>query len=284
MDVIFADDARQTKPSRKFTGSLIGIGGVYVPGDAVGPLERAIESLCSDLGFPAGEQFKWSPGKKETFMKAKLVSDARLRFFESLPTLAKQHQASAFVVIEDKSANPARKDSNTHEEDATALFLERADWTFRQNRRDGLVIVATPSGGPSEDGNFLSRCLELRATGTEFSILGCIPLGVITVPARQIRLIQLADVITSCVVARVAGESNYSPLVFDLLKPMLRRELGRIGGVGLKIHPDFTYANLYHWLLGDTHFWRGNSGRPLPFKTYPFAEEPGEAAYARRRS
>jgi hypothetical protein len=58
MDFVFADDSRQNNPSRKSTGPLIGIGGVYVPGDNVGPLERDIEALCAKVGIPDGEQFK----------------------------------------------------------------------------------------------------------------------------------------------------------------------------------------------------------------------------------
>jgi hypothetical protein len=52
---------------------------------------------------------------------------------------------------------------------------------------------------------------------------------------------------------------------------MFPRDFGRIGGLGLKIHPDFRYANLYHWLLGDSHFVRYQSGYPLPFKSRPYA-------------
>jgi len=88
-----------------------------------------------------------------------------------------------------------------------------------------------------------------------------------------------ADVVTSCVVARVSGESTHSPPVFDLIKPLLRSDGHRIGGVGLKIHPDFVYANLYHWLLGDSHFHRFNIGFPMPLKDRPFSNDAGEAAF-----
>jgi hypothetical protein len=33
--------------------------------------------------------------------------------------------------------------------------------------------------------------------------------------------------------------------------------MGRIGGFGIKIHPDFNYANLYHWLLATMTCGRG---------------------------
>ena len=38
----------------------------------------------------------------------------------------------------------------------------------------------------------------------------------------------------------------------------------RIGGVGLKIHPDLRYANLYYWLVGDDVIFKGWNGFPLP--------------------
>lgn len=275
MDFVFADDARQKNASRKRTGSLISIGGLYVPDETVCQLERALEALCAKVGFPTGEQFKWSPGKKETFMKTKLLNEERLMFLKEALAIAKEHAASAIVVVEDISRKPASR--ITHEEDVTALFLERADWIFRTKRKDGFVIVATPGGGESNKDKFATNCLELRATGTSFSKLQRIPLGVVTVPSRQMRLLQLADIITSCTVARISGESNYSPRIFEIIKTMFHSESGRIGGVGLKLHPDLVFVNLYYWLLGDSHYIRGNVGHPLPIQNRPFAENSGEA-------
>jgi hypothetical protein len=55
---------------------------------------------------------------------------------------------------------------------------------------------------------------------------------------------------------------------------LLRTELGRCGGVGMKIHPDFRYANLYHWLLGDEFFARYMSAVPLPLMGRKYAASP----------
>jgi len=279
MDFVFADDSRQKKPSRKNTGPLIAIGGVYVPSDAVGPLEKAIENLCAEVGFPKKEQFKWSPSKKETFMRTKLVDKKRLAFYDKLFFVTKQSSASAFIVIEDTSRKPANKITHSHEQDITALFLERANWCFHKSHRDGLVIVATPGGGTTEKDKFLTHSLELSKTGTRFSSLGRLPLGVVSVNSSQMRLLQLADIVVSCTTARVAGDSDYSPAVFEMIKPMLRQDMGRVGGIGLKLHPDFVFANLYHWLVGDTDFFKGNTGRPLPIDHLPFSKDAGEAAY-----
>ena len=48
MDSIFADDARQPRPSRDHVGPLVGIGDVRVAWDAIGGLERAIAANGGD--------------------------------------------------------------------------------------------------------------------------------------------------------------------------------------------------------------------------------------------
>ncbi len=97
-----------------------------------------------------------------------------------------------------------------------------------------------------------------------------------TADSKHIRLLQLADVITSCSIARIAGENRYSPEIFELIKPLFREGYGRMGGIGLKIHPDMRYQNLYHWLLGDDIIKRGDIGIPLPEKGSLYDESPGE--------
>lgn len=279
MDFIFADDSQQKKPSRHDMGPLIAIGGIHLSGEKVSTLERAIRAHCKLIGFPEDEQFKWSPGKEETFQREQLIDEKRTSFYIHLLSLALEHGATATVVIADRLTKMARKQSTKHEEDTTALFLERCDWSFRRTGKDGVVIIAKPSGGSGDEKKFVADCLDLIQQGTEYMSLQSIGLGVLTAPSKQIRLLQLADVITSCVVARVGGESNFSPLVFSSILPLFRIDGTRRGGVGLKIHPDFKYANLYYWLLGDTHWWKGNSGVPLPRPGMPYATSAGEAAY-----
>lgn len=278
MDFIFADDARQLRPSRPGMGQLIAIGGIHVPSESVGHLERAIEGLCGEFGVPSDEQFKWSPGKKEPFMKTQLVSDDRLAFFDKLLSLALRHQAQATVVIEDTSRRPARPHATSHEHDITSLFLERADWSLRAAGREGVVIIAAPSGGAKDEEHFLAECVEIIDSGTEYSQLPNIGLRVLLAKSRLIRSLQLADVVVSCTVARVSGEDRFSPAVFEMLKPLFRHDGSRIGGVGLKLHPDFCFANLYHWLLGDTDWWKGNSGCPLPVRGFPYFNSEADLA------
>ncbi len=76
MDFIFADDARQQKPSVPGMGPLVAIGGIHVGADHVGPLERELDELCAATGFPDGEEFKWSTGR-QTWMRDHLVDNAK---------------------------------------------------------------------------------------------------------------------------------------------------------------------------------------------------------------
>lgn len=275
-DFIFADDARQTRPSRKDLGKLLALGGIHVPGENVGPLETNLEELCRSVGFPRDQQFKWSPGKKESFQKQLLGGEERLSFFGQVVDLAKKHDAVATVVAEDEQYRCARKESRDHSHDVTTLFLERAAHSFKAVRRRGVVVIAKPGTGGSEK-KFLASCMDLLESGTNYVDLNRLALPVMTMPSRHVRILQLADVVASCTVARISGESNFSPRIFECLKPLFRSESGRIGGVGLKLHPDYKYANLYHWLLGDSHFVKGGSGHPLPMKDRPYSNNSGEA-------
>jgi len=86
--------------------------------------------------------------------------------------------------------------------------------------------------------------------------------------------------VTGCVGARVAGEHTFSPPIFEMVKPLFRRDAGRTGGVGLKIHPDLRYLNLYHWLVGDDVFLKGWGAYPLPREGKLYFADAGEAAPA----
>ena len=213
-----------------------------------------------------------SLSRREQLKQAK-----RTEFFVQADiSLASQHQASVTVVVVDASKGMARSQSKSHEEDVTALFLERCDWACGE--RCGLPIIAKPSGGPVDEKKFVAGCLALIQAGTEYMNLKNFALGVLTAPSKQVRLLQLADVVTSCTVARVSGETQYSPPVLKAIRPLFRgRDGSRTGGVGLKIHPDYNYVNLYHWLLGDTFFFKGNVGHPLPIKGRPYFDGPGRS-------
>jgi hypothetical protein len=152
--------------------------------------------------------------------------------------------------------------------------LERVHRLFGKIQSEGIVIVDRPGGGRADEDRFLGSCLETLLSGTDYVKPDRIALNVLSTPSRLIRLLQVADVITSCTVAMVGGEDNFSPPIFNEIRSLLDRDMGRIGGVGLKIHPDYKYANLYHWLLGDSDFFKALTGSPLPILTRPYSTGP----------
>jgi len=275
MDVIFADDARQSRPSREGVGQLVAFGGIYVPGGSVANLENKLAKLCDSVGFPPGEEFKWSPDK-ESWMYSNLQDKKREEFFIEALKLARKKQVKAIVAIEDKRFGQAT-DAETHELDVAYLFLERAEMCLSHASNDGIVIVDRPGGGKKEENRLRLKYQELRVKGTDYVKLRHIALPVLTAPSTHVRLLQLADVITSCTTACVAGEKRYAPRVFRYIKKLLLRRpdrRGNVGGVGLKIYPSHKYVNLYHWLLGDTHHRIRDKIIHLPSPDYPYASSP----------
>lgn len=245
-------------------GPVVAIGGVHVPSENVRDLERAIDSCCAGFGFPPREEFKWSPGR-ELWMHGKLLGEHRERFFLAVLELVKDRGGQACVVIEDEGRAPATGEEVPHSEDVTWLYLERADWRLTQSDGQGIVITDRPGGGRQAEDQFLTSCLEKVLSGTAYVKFQRIALNVLATPSRLVRLLQVADLVVGCTTAFVSGETQYSPSVFGAgIRPLLASHQDRIGGIGLKLHPDYCYANLYHWLVGDSHLWRGNTGYPLP--------------------
>lgn len=269
LDLIFCDDSRQRRPSRDGMGSLVALGGVHVPGENVGQVERELETLCENAGFPPGEPFKWSPSTG-MWMKTNLVDDVRQAFFLDVIAALQRSDVRVFVIIEDETRRPTRSDV-THELDVATLLLERVSTYCSGRHTEALLVAAQPSGGHKSEGAFLQHCLVQLQSASNYILQDHIAMNVVSTPAKLVRLLQAADVVVSSSVARVAGEYTYSPAVFTALLPIFEKAQGRIGGVGLKLHPDFCYVNLYHWLLGDSHFVRANMGVPLPLMKRPYA-------------
>jgi hypothetical protein len=274
MHVFFLDDSRQRNPTRQGMGPLVAVGGVCVAEEALRPLELALEDLCRETGFPEGDagEFKWSP-KEEHWMRRDLVQAARRDFFFAALGLAAEHDVKAIVVLEDTTRGQADAAAPSAEDDVVKLFLERANNYLYPDGR-GLVIADRPGGhGQEDEDRFLARCMATLRSGTRFVQLDRISLT-LTTPSHNARLLQLADVVTGATTACVAGEARYAPPVFELIRPLLREEGGRVGGVGLKIQPDLRYVNLYHWLLGDDYYRRGNTGVALPRPNFCYAASP----------
>ncbi len=251
-------------------GPLVAVGGVLVPGEALRDLEQGLEALCKGYGFPPSQEFKWSPGR-ELWMWDQLVDEKRTAFFIEALELAAANGAQALVVVEDTQHALAIREMGDHEMDVVAMFLERSNNALTNRRRNGVVVVDRPTGGRAEETRYLIRCLESLKAGTKFVQHDHIAMNVLTTASELVRLLQLADVVVSCSVAFVSGENRFSPAVFDHIRPLFGRSyLGPCGGTGVKIHPDFNYVNLYHWLLGDTVFWKRGVGNALPLKQFPY--------------
>jgi len=272
--LFFVDDAQQ-KPTRNGMGPLVATGGFGIPGDAARDLHARISRICIECGFPPREEFKWSPSANH-WMRTNLINANRTQFFFQVIAAIKDAGAVAIVAIVDEDASPANSTAGSAKEDATILFLERVNSFLNSVRQDGLVIVDQPGGGRKDETKYLTSCMETLIAGTNYVNFDRIAHNVFTTPSHLSRMLQVADVITSCSLAAIAGEARYSPPVFDAIKGVLRRDYDRLGGVGLKLHPDGKYANLYHWLLGDTHFVRNQAGFPMPLRTYKYAEGPDE--------
>lgn len=276
LDVFFADDARQRDPYRPGMTSLVGTGFLHVPGDAVRDLEAELWELCDDTGFPDGDEgeFKWSPDA-DLWMYDNLVDQAREDFFTEALETARDHGASFTVVVDDVSGRTAT-DATNHQMDVTNMLIERAQWELDHEDRTGMVVVDRPSGGRADETDFLRDCLETLTEGTDYLGLERIAFNVVSTPSRLIRCLQLADIVTSCTVSRIAGENNWSPPVFEEIQEGLVERGGQVPGTGLKIHPTLRYMNLYHWLL-DTDVLMQRARRRdyhLPDPQRPYSDGP----------
>lgn len=272
IDFFFADDARQRKPTRSGMGELVATGGVNVPAECVREIGQQIDALCTECGFPPGQEFKWSPGR-ELWMHQHLVRNDRLDFFLKVIEILGQHQAIATVVVEDTAYQTATG-AKTHELDAVTLFLERVDHQCERDNAFGFVIVDRPGGDRGDEDAFMATCLETLQLGTRYVKPSFIVHNVLSAPSHHSRLLQAADVITSCTLSIVSGETQYAPSVFEAVKPLLDRNGARIGGYGLKIHPDARYANLYHWLVNDMFFYKASTFAELPLPRRHYATNP----------
>jgi hypothetical protein len=270
--VFFGDDSKQDAPSRAGMGPLVAIGGVHVGHAELYPLQRRIDALCKQSGFPTGEPFKWSPGK-ELWMYDHLKDAARNEFFRGILNAAQAHGVGACIVIEDKNGGMATKKVKTHELDGTRLFLERADMELGRVGEKGMVVVDRPGGGLKDQEAFLGSCVDALQEGTDYWKKAHTAF-VVSGPSKFLRLLQLADVVVGSTLAYVAGEAAHAPETFQHVRPMLATQKGRVGGNGVKIHPDSWYANLYHWLFGDSSIRKKGATVQLPSDKWRYLNGP----------
>ena len=267
--ILFLDDAAQKNCSRERVGRLVAIGGVAIEAAVCRKLELAIDELCiKTYGFPAGEPFKWSPNK-DHWMRTNLTEDRRRQFYNDVLTLAAKNGAIGLAAVSDATKGLAIPEAKTAEMDVFIMTLERFDIALGQDV--GMVVAARPSGGKGDEHRFLVSCAEAISAGTNYVKFEKFVTAVVTMPSSNSRLLQLADLVVSICTAMIAGHKEFAGKVFPAVRTILRASGGRVGGIGLKIHPDFSYANLYHWLLGDTQF--KNSTLPIARLPFPNNED-----------
>ena len=265
--ILFLDDSRQRQCARERTGPLLAVGGIAISDDLASQLDAELSEICVRYHFPPGEIFKWSPSNQH-WMRDNLVGDRRQSFFRAILQAVARHGGTGLVVVSDESKSTAVHQE--HEFDVLCLALERFQFGIPREQK-GIVVVARPSGGRSDEDSFLSGCADLIAEGTRYTNFDKLAMNIVTMPMPSSKILQASDLVVSVTTAMVAGHSSYAAAIFPDVVDILRQSDGRRGGVGLKIHPDKVYLNLYHWLLGDNFFKRGNVGHPLPMKGMPFS-------------
>lgn len=265
---LFFDDTDQRRCTRPGMNRMIGVGGAVVTAASLRPLAQAIDALCTDeYRFPAGEAFKWSPNKN-MWMRENLIEDRRTQFFCDVLDLAKEHEAVFLAVMAEKGKRFAT-DAANHEQDCVNMLLERYHGMLGYGEL-GIAIASRPSGGRGDEDRFLGACETVRQEGTVYAKFEKLALNVVTMQANESRLLQLADLVASITGAMIAGNETFAKPIWPKVSRLFREDYGRKGGVGMKIHPDFSYANLYHWLLGDDFYKRGSIGVPMPLEGRPF--------------
>lgn len=244
-------------------GPLVAIGGISIASDAVKEAEHSVNRICRDAGIPKNEKFKWSPGR-ELWMHKNLTGDDRKKFFTDVFHIVDEYKCILTVVIEDTNCKYATNDAKTPEEDVARMYLERVHGQLNHLDCDGIVIVDRPSGGRGDEDQYLLDCLEIIQDGTEYLNPEKFATNVVSSSSKYIRLLQVADVVVACTLSAVAGEKEYAPDILKTFRHLFDGESRRIGGIGVKIHPDYKYVNLYHWVIGDKLYARGSGVWLLP--------------------
>jgi len=268
MDFVFAADARRSRPLRSGMGPLVAAGGLFVPGEEAGKLEQDVEALCRYYGFPDCEEFRWSP-VRDAWMCGNLVGHERWRFLEEAVGLAGERRAVAVVVVHDANC-PTFSGATEAEMDVAGAFLGCVDKRLAVRKSDGAIMAPAKSENGVQEEGFVGDCLETLLNAASCVKASGVTLSALSLPFRRKRLLQLAEVVVSCITALVGGDEQCSGGMFASVKGLLARERGRTGRVGLSLHPYYMYANLYHWLLGDSHFWMHGMGFALPLACYPY--------------
>jgi hypothetical protein len=258
VQLIFIDDSGQQSPPRERLGELDSVGAVMFPEDQVAAYSRAIDQLRTNLGMPAGEEFKWN-SPRGSFMRqagGEVVKSTRRRMLE----IAADCGVTTAVVIWDRSqvAWEKRKVGQT----ILGYLYERIEMHLESTEERGVVIADIPGGGGKDHSKWLSEALDLTTAGTAYVKPNRVVMPIVTAPSDHLPHLQLADLVTAATTAAVAGRENGLELV-DLLKPLARRNThGYIGGAGLVLWPP-SLVDLFYWVFAEKHYVRNGVAYPI---------------------
>lgn len=271
MHLAFIDDAKQTPTRLGFKGKLVSVAALCVRADGARATERALEATCDEYGFPDGEEFKWSP-RRGSWMYSNLTGLDRARFFSLIAEHLIDGGCFATVVMEDDGRSPATR-ALTAKQDVVVLLLERVANRLKELGETAFVVADRPGGDRREEDRFVADCLSALEKGTDYVKHHEVTF-VVTTDSKFLRLLQSADLVASCMTAYVAGESTYSPPIVTRLLPLFPTAYDRRAGYSIKIHPSYSFANLHHWLFGESQWVRCQMGVPMPLKGWAYYTSP----------
>ncbi len=270
MEVFFADDSKQ-KGIRDGMGKIVSVGGIFLEETRLRALTDAVNEIATAFGIPEEEEIKWSP-KKGSWIYKNLKGDDRQDCYTQILKATASLDARAIVIAWD-TGRTTLKDEKALEKCLHYLF-ERIEVHLGKRSSCGLIVADRPGGGKKQEDEMLGGFLEKVQKGTEFVVPKNVLLNILTTPSHLVRHLQVADLVTGVTTAMVAGQYKYAKPVFNSIRGMfIENHCNTSGGTGLKAFPD-ALINLYHWVLGETVFWKvgKNAGITLPYTSFPYAE------------
>lgn len=276
MEIFFADDSNQRRCVRGDVGPVASVGGVLIEESAVLPLTRALDEIAAKFGLPPDEEFKWSPNRGSWIHSN--LHELRTDCYREVLETAARFDAKAIVIC---------NDTRRTGDDADRAFERCLDYLFErlsmhlENRGANAVMVADrPGGGKRQEDRFLAYFSRRVREGTQYVLPNRILLNVLTTPSEMARQLQIADIVTGCTTAMIAGLEKYAAPLFPAVKQLfIRNGPGGIAGTGLKIAPDSprsdSLVNLYHWILQENLLRKDGGAReyPLPVAGLPFCRD-----------
>lgn len=231
-------------------------------------LERSLDLLCREAGFPASDtgRFSWVP-EPDQWMSDNLLGDDRTDFFLRILQVLIDSSCKSIGIIRDTEVQSDVDETSDFRKDIPRQLLER----IHDLCDEAVVVVGRPV--LNVDNSFLLAGTESRRNAAEPA--NRIALSGLSAPLASVRLLQAAELVVSATLSYISGEETHSPELFPSIKRLVCEEMFRKGGVGLRIHPESRFANLYHWLLGDEFYGRGMGGVGYPLPGQPYHEGPG---------